>query len=47
MLLLRHLGVAQFGRYATVIALAAIVAGLADAGLTVAGQREYVREPVG
>ncbi len=41
-LLLRHLGVVDFGRYATVIALAAIVGGLADAGLTVVGQREYV-----
>src|SRR4051794_20415924 len=40
--LLRHLGVAAFGRYATVVALVTIAGGVADAGLTIVGQREYV-----
>src|SRR4051794_15888856 len=45
--LLRYLGVGDFGRYATVTAIIAIVQGITDAGLTVAGQREYVtrRDP--
>lgn len=42
-LLLRHLGVVGFGRYATIMALVAIVSGLTDAGLTVTGQRDYVQ----
>jgi O-antigen/teichoic acid export membrane protein len=41
-LLLRHLGVVDFGRFATVTALTAVIAGLTDAGLTVVGQREWV-----
>jgi O-antigen/teichoic acid export membrane protein len=40
--LLRYLGVNDFGRYATVTAIIAIVQGITDAGLNVAGQREYV-----
>jgi len=40
--LLRHLGVAQFGQYTTVIAIVALVQGLTDAGLTIVGQRAYV-----
>jgi O-antigen/teichoic acid export membrane protein len=40
--LLRHLGVARFGQYTTVIAIVTIVQGLTDAGLTVVGQRTYV-----
>jgi len=40
--LLRHLGVARFGQYTTVIAIVTIVQGVADAGLTLVGQREYV-----
>jgi O-antigen/teichoic acid export membrane protein len=40
--LLRYLGVVGFGRFATVTALTAVIAGLTDAGLTVVGQREYV-----
>jgi O-antigen/teichoic acid export membrane protein len=40
--LLRYLGVTDFGRYVTVIALVGIVTGITDAGLTIAGQREYV-----
>ncbi len=40
--LLRYLGVDDFGRYATVTAIIAIVGGLTDAGLNVVGQREYV-----
>jgi len=39
-LLLRHLGVADFGRYATVTAILGIVAGVTDAGLTAVGSRE-------
>jgi O-antigen/teichoic acid export membrane protein len=39
-ILLRHLGVADFGRYGTVIALVAIASGLADAGLNLTGSRE-------
>ena len=39
-LLLRHLGVEDFGRYATVTALLGIVAGVTDAGLTAVGSRE-------
>jgi O-antigen/teichoic acid export membrane protein len=42
LVLLRYLGVDDFGRYATVTALVAIVQGLTDAGLNVVGQREYV-----
>ena len=38
--LLRHLGVADFGRYATVAALLGIVSGISDAGLTAVGARE-------
>lgn len=44
-LMIRHLGVTDFGRFATVTALVGIVAGLAEAGLTTIGVREYsVRE---
>lgn len=39
-LLLRHLGVGDFGRYATVSAILGIVAGITDAGLTAVGSRE-------
>jgi O-antigen/teichoic acid export membrane protein len=38
--LLRHLGVSNFGRYATVTALLGVVAGISDAGLTAVGSRE-------
>jgi O-antigen/teichoic acid export membrane protein len=41
-LLLRHLGVADFGRFSTVIALATIAVGLADIGLQTLSQRLYV-----
>jgi O-antigen/teichoic acid export membrane protein len=44
-LLLRHLGVAEFGRYLTVVSLVAIVAGVADAGLTAVGTRDLSRLP--
>jgi O-antigen/teichoic acid export membrane protein len=40
--LLRHLGVVDFGRYATITAIVAIAGSLTDAGLVVVGQREYV-----
>jgi O-antigen/teichoic acid export membrane protein len=39
--LLRYLGVVDVGRYVTVMSLLAVAGGLADAGLTVIGQREY------
>ena len=39
-LLLRHLGVANFGRYGTVMALLTIVQGVSDAGLGMTGSRE-------
>jgi O-antigen/teichoic acid export membrane protein len=38
--LLRHLGVDQFGQYVTVMSLIAIVTGVTDAGLTSIGARE-------
>jgi O-antigen/teichoic acid export membrane protein len=39
-LLLRYLGVADFGRFGTVMALLAVVQGISDAGLTLTGSRE-------
>jgi O-antigen/teichoic acid export membrane protein len=39
-LLLRHLGVAESGRYVTVISLVAIAVNVADLGLNVTGSRE-------
>jgi O-antigen/teichoic acid export membrane protein len=39
-LLLRHLGVAESGRYVTVISLVAIAVNVADIGLNVTGSRE-------
>jgi hypothetical protein len=41
-LLIRHLGVADFGRYALVGSLLALMTGLTDAGLVSVAQREYV-----
>jgi O-antigen/teichoic acid export membrane protein len=38
--LLRYLGVEDFGRYGTVLALVGIVQGISDAGLTATGTRE-------
>jgi O-antigen/teichoic acid export membrane protein len=46
-LLLRYLGVDDFGRYATVMAIVAIVGGVSDAGLTIVGTRELARRPAG
>jgi O-antigen/teichoic acid export membrane protein len=46
-LLLRYLGVDDFGRYATVMAIVAIVGGISDAGLTIVGTRELARRPKG
>ena len=45
--LLRHLGVVDFGRYATVAALLGIVSGVTDAGLTAVGARELSVRPPG
>jgi O-antigen/teichoic acid export membrane protein len=44
--LLRHLGVVDYGRYGTVISLMAAASGIAEAGLTVTGSRELaLRSP--
>jgi O-antigen/teichoic acid export membrane protein len=45
--LLRYLGVADFGRYMTVVSLIAIVGGVTDAGLTAVGARDLARSPRG
>jgi len=45
--LLRHLGVEDFGRYGTVMALMTIINGLTDGGMTVAGTRELALLPAG
>jgi O-antigen/teichoic acid export membrane protein len=43
--LTRHLGVARFGQYTTVISLVAVVSTVTDAGMSVIGVREFsVRE---
>lgn len=44
-LLLRDLGVEDFGRYSTVIALVAIVQGVSDVGLSVTAMRELALLP--
>lgn len=47
-LLLRHLGVAQSGRYVTVLSLVAIASSVVDLGLNVSASRELaLREPGG
>lgn len=40
-LLIRHLGIAEFGRYTTVISIVTIVYGLTDAGLVNVTLREW------
>ena len=45
--LLRYLGVVDFGRYGTVMALMAIVNVLTDAGLTITGSRELALRDAG
>lgn len=40
-LLIRHLGIVQFGRYTTVLAIVTMVVGLTDAGLLNMGLREW------
>jgi O-antigen/teichoic acid export membrane protein len=40
-LLIRHLGIAEYGRYATVIALVTVVGGLTDAGMLQISVREW------
>jgi O-antigen/teichoic acid export membrane protein len=47
LVLLRYLGVDDYGRYGTVIALMAVASGIADAGLTVTGGRELALLPPG
>ena len=44
-LLLRHLGVDDFGRYGIVVALIGIVSAVTDAGLTAVGSRELAVLP--
>src|SRR5436190_19151341 len=46
-ILVRHLGVASFGRYVTVTSLIALAAGVTEAGVAVYGIREWAvrREP--
>lgn len=44
-LLLRHLGVVDFGRYATIVSLVALVGGLTEGGLSLIGVREYATLP--
>jgi O-antigen/teichoic acid export membrane protein len=45
--LLRYLGVADFGRFATIMSLIAIVSGVTDAGLTAVGARDLPLRPRG
>ena len=45
--LLRHLGVVEFGRYALVMSLIGVVAGITDAGLSVITTRELAVRPPG
>jgi len=40
-ILVRHLGIVEFGRYATVTSLIAIVGGVTEAGISLYGIREY------
>ena len=44
-LLIRHLGIEDFGHYALVGSLLALVTGITDAGLVSVAQREYVTKP--
>jgi O-antigen/teichoic acid export membrane protein len=46
-MLVRHLGVADFGRYGTVMALMTILTGITDGGLNTVGVRELALAPVG
>jgi O-antigen/teichoic acid export membrane protein len=41
-ILVRHLGIARFGRYVTVTALIALVGGVTEAGILVQGIREFL-----
>ncbi|MDX6718811.1 MAG: hypothetical protein QOJ63_1065, partial [Solirubrobacteraceae bacterium] len=40
-LMIRHLGIEDFGRYVTVVSLVTIVVGFTEAGLATIAQREY------
>ena len=46
-ILLRHLGVERFGQYGTIAAIAGIVLGITDAGLTSIGARELALRSAG
>jgi O-antigen/teichoic acid export membrane protein len=44
-ILVRHLGIVGFGRYATVTSLIAIVGGISEAGISLYGIREFAARP--
>jgi O-antigen/teichoic acid export membrane protein len=46
-LLIRHLGVADFGTYVTITAIVTIITGVSDIGLTSVGIREWAVRPTG
>jgi O-antigen/teichoic acid export membrane protein len=41
-ILVRHLGIARFGRYVTITSLIALVGGMTEAGIAIYGIREFV-----
>ncbi|HST56326.1 MAG TPA: oligosaccharide flippase family protein [Solirubrobacteraceae bacterium] len=45
-LLVRHLGIGDFGAYVTITAIVTIVAGVSDVGITSVGVREWAVRPV-
>lgn len=42
-LLIRHLGIIEFGRYTTVVSLVALVNGVTEGGISAVGTREYAQ----
>src|SRR3954468_8274483 len=44
-LLIRHLGIREFGRYVAVLSLVTIVSGMTEAGLNAIAMREYTTAP--
>jgi O-antigen/teichoic acid export membrane protein len=46
-LLVRHLGIATFGQYVTVLSVVALVGGVTEAGIAVYGIREYTSDTRG
>lgn len=43
-ILIRHLGIGDFGRYTTVVVLVSIVAGITEGGVNAVAQREYATQ---